>query len=329
MFDRDEKINVESLNNYGLREFQKEIVDTVEAVKEGVVSIIITKDFVLYEQGRASELIKQQVGWWSWILIDEQGYILTNKHVLEDEDSDYVVVYSDGSTSEVKDIWRDDTLDIAIIKVDESEVAWKEPARILDFKESITVGQFALAIGNALAEFQNSVTFWVVSWNNRRLTLENENLYAWLIQTDTSISEGNSWGPLFNIDGKVIGINTAVSAFWENIWFAIPLSQEFVDASIQSVKNYDAIVRPFVWVRYLDLQTGNSNGVEILEVVAGSPAEGIGLQEWDLLTHINDILIDTERSFMYHLHTFLPGDTIKITLLRNGIKQERDLVLWN
>jgi len=282
------KTKILDLNNYGLKEFQNEIISTVEAVEESVVSIIITKDFISFEQGRARELITQQVWGWIWILVDKEGYILTNKHVLADEDSDFLVVYSDGSTSEVDDIWLDDTLDIALIKVDEKDVWSRSPASIIDFEEPIIVWQFALAIWNALAEFQNSVTFWVISWNNRKLTLANDNLYAGLIQTDTSISEGNSGGPLFNIDGKVIWINTAVSAFGENIWFAIPISSQFVDASIQSVKNYDALVRPFVWVRYVDLKKMSNSG-DFLTSSFNS------INRWIL-----DIFIQTSTSYKFN-----------------------------
>jgi len=323
------------LKNYGLKDLENELVLTVDQVKENVVSIIASKDFIIYEGNRAAELVQQQTWWGSGILLDSSWYILTNKHVISDPETTYTIIFSDGQAAEVESLWLDESLDIALLKVSEKEVWSRSPARLVDFSTPIVVGQFAIAIWNALAEFQNSVTFWVISGNNRKLELDSSNVYAWLLQTDTSISEGNSGGPLFNMDGEVIWINTAVSSFGENIWFAIPLTQQFVQATIQSVKNNNKIVRPFVWVRYVDISTSiaqeyqlsTNQWIYVAEVLPWSPAEEVNLLPEDVITHIDDVPIDQQRTFLYQLYTKIPGDKVKLRVMRDGEELEVSMVL--
>lgn len=307
-----------------LDSFEDDIVTLIDAVKESVVSIVITKDFVVYDWWNPTALVEQQVWWWTWILVHKNWYILTNKHVVEDLDAGHAVIFSDWSAVEVTDVWLDPTLDIALLKIDPSWVQWRQVATALDFEDEVTIWQFALAIWNALAEFQNSVTLGIISGKNRKLTMDNDNLYAWLLQTDASISEGNSWWPLFNLDGQVVWINTAVSAYGENIWFAIPLTQQFIYATILEVEEFDAIRRPFVWVRYFDIDAEVArefwldvrHGIYIWEVVPWTPAETALLQAWDVITHIDWVPIDQERSFLYQLFTKTPGEEVVFSVLR-------------
>ncbi len=312
------------LDNFWLKDLEFELISTVDSVKESVVSITASKDFISYNNWKPTELFQQEVWWWSWILISKEGYILTNKHVINDEDAIYTVIFSDWLIVEVEAVWLDKNLDIAVIKVSDKKVWYRSPATIIDLEDNTLVWQFALAIWNALAEFQNSVTFWVISWNNRKLTIDEENLYAWLLQTDTSISEWNSWWPLFNLNWEVIWINTAVSAFWENIWFAIPITQQFVNATLQSIKNNNSIVRPFVWVRYIDIDSNVAKELDIsldwwiyiAEVIAWSPADDAWILKDDIITHVNKVKIDEHRPFLYQLFTNIPGQSLDVDIQR-------------
>lgn len=315
---------VVDLENFWLKDLENEIITTVDAVKESVVSIIISKDFILYDWERASWLIQQQTWWGSGILVSNEGYILTNKHVVSDTDSSYTVVFSDWESVESKEIWLDDNLDIAVIKIDQKSIWSRTAAIISDISKSTQVGQLVLAIGNALAEFQNSVTFWVISWNNRKLLLDEENNYAWLLQTDTAISEWNSWGPLFNLDGEVIAINTAVSSFWENIGFAIPISSEFVLATLKSIKSYGSINRPYMWIRYIDMNinvakeiwSSTTSWIYISDVLKESPAQKWWIQAEDIITKVDWKSIDAKHSFLYYLFTKVPWNTVEFEIVR-------------
>ncbi len=326
---------VVDLENFGLQDLQDELTETVDTVDDSVVSILASKDFVLYDGRQATWLIQQQVWWWSGIIVSKEWYILTNKHVVEDPDASYTVMFANGEVAETTDARLDKTLDIAVLKVNKKSLGDRTIAQAVPFGQEVQVGQFALAIGNALAEFANSVTFGVVSGKNRKLTLDNDNLYAWLLQTDTSISEWNSGWPLFDLDGKVIAINTAVSAFGENIWFAIPISQEFVDATLASIQKYDTLARPFVWVRYVDLtvelakefDTSYTQWVYIAEVVPDSPADQIDLVAEDIITHIDSIPVDTTNPFLYQLFTKAPGQIITLTVISDGVPRDVEMEL--
>jgi len=328
---------VVDLENFGLQDLENELIDTVNTVKDSVVSILVTKDFVMYDGRQASGLIKQQIWWGSGIVVSPEWYILTNKHVVDDPDASYTVMFADGETAQAAEAWLDPTLDIAVLKVEKSLLWDRTIAQAVPFGQQTQVWQFVLAIGNALAEFSNSVTFGVISGKNRKLTLDNENLYAWLLQTDTSISEWNSWGPLFDLDGNVVGINTAVSSLGENIGFAIPISQEFVTATLSAIQKYDALTRPFVWVRYIDLSIEVARELDIdavewvyvAEVVDGTPADMAGIRPDDIITHIDWLLVDMTNPFLYQLFTKSPGDTVEITVNSEWISKVAQLVLSN
>lgn len=330
-----QKKQVIDLDNFGLKDLENELITTSDLVKDSVVSIAASKDFILYDGRRATWLVEQEIWWWSGIIVSQNWYILTNKHVVEDADASYTIIFSDGERVEADRVRLDANLDIAVLKISADKVGERLVASIIPFGQKVQVGQFALAIWNALAEFQNSVTFGVVSGNNRKLTIDNENIYAWLLQTDTSISEWNSGGPLFNLDGEVIGINTAVSAYGENIWFAIPITHEFVTATLSSIQKYDDLVRPFVWVRYVDLnreiaqelELNRYFGTYIAEIVANSPADQAWLQINDIITHINNVPIDANNTFLYQLFTQSPGDSINVSYSRDDVIYTTDMIL--
>ncbi len=328
---------------YDLSSFETALVDTVSRVKQSVVSIVITKDLASYRLNSPLRFVpndlpqKTVVGGWSGIFVHKDGYILTNKHVVEDPDAQYSVIFSDGITVTWKQVWMDPVLDIAVLKIADLP-AWLSvvPAQAISRDDEVSVWQFAIAIGNALAEYQNSVTLGIISWRNRSLGTQNKNLYAWLYQTDTPINQWNSWGPLLDIRGRVIWINTAVSAEWSNIGFAIPITQQFVDATIKSIQTYNKILRPFIGIQYADLnaQVAQELGVEqtkgiyVAEVVEGTAAALAGIKKDDVITAINGKVIDDEYPFLYQLYTFVPGDTVKLTVVRDGMPKEIQISLW-
>ena len=263
------------------------VIDVAEKAGPSVVTIGIKKTQVLrqidpfdiFGQGQLSQKkIDQDIG--SGFIINSDGLIATNKHVVGDTEAKYQVVTSDDQKYEVTKIYRDPTNDFAILKIDASGLT---PIELGD-SSKIKVGQIAIAIGTALGEFRHTVTTGVISGLGRGIseTLDN------VIQTDAAINPGNSGGPLLNSAGQVIGVNTAVSQQGQNIGFAIPIN--VIKEAIDNFNKTGQFSRPFMGVRYrqIDQKMALANdvpqGAYIEEVVEGSPAEKAGIEAGDIIT---------------------------------------------
>lgn len=324
-----------------MHDLESAIVAMVEKVSPSVVSIVANQDFE-YSQwsifGRSQPRVwTRELGWWSGFLVSREWYIITNRHVVDDTRLRYTIVFENGEVSAIESIWLDPSLDIAVIKVQQADLPNHiESLKSIDLWEKTSIGQFAFAIGNTLAEFKNSVTFGVISWRNRTIDIGLRNRYAGLYQTDTAISQWNSWWPLFNTDGEVIGVNTAVSAIGENIWFAIPITQEFIDATLKSIVEFDEIKRPFIGISYSDLDTvvaqevwvEYTQWVYIQEVVQWSAADLAWLQAWDIIISLDSVYIDDENSLQYLLFTKLPDDILTLWVVRESQELTLPLKLW-
>lgn len=314
--------------------FENQLIDTIEWASKSVVSIIISKNIKFYMEDPSSMIwpgnIQEQIakiGGGSGIIVSKDWYIITNKHVVEDTTSKYSVILNDWTTYNVDKIWLDDMLDIAILKIidDDSQAVTDLPeANIISMEDEVKIGQFAIAIGNSLSEFRNSVTMGIISARNRQLKINKNNLYVWLYQTDAPINAGNSWGPLLDIYGNIIWINTAISNMWEGVAFALPITNEFVIATIESVQRYNKISRPLIGIAYVDINNDNkselkidvNNGIYIKDVFSDLPAHDAGIQIWDIITAIDDKLIDQKTPFLYQLYTYSPGENITLRVIR-------------
>lgn len=242
---------------------ESDVVSVVEKVSPAVVSIIITKNLPKIEeyyfnpfgdddffnrffgddffnfgipQYRQNGTEEQEIGGGTGFIITSDGYIVTNKHVVADEEAEYTVMMNDESKYDAEVVARDPTTDFAVLKIEGKDF----PTIELGDSDELKVGQTVIAIGNALGEFRNTVSVGVISGLSRSITASSfgfgsENLVG-VIQTDASINHGNSGGPLLNLAGQVIGINTAIAQDAQNIGFAIPINE--VKNSIESVKEY-------------------------------------------------------------------------------------------
>lgn len=283
------------------------ITDTVEKVGPSVVTVSIVKarslgrifeinpldpfDVLRPQQGRGQQQkIEQDIG--SGFIVDSEGLIVTNKHVVSDSEAKYKVITNDDKTYEVQKIYRDPVNDIGIIKIDARGL---KPVTMGD-SSKLKVGQMAIAIGTALGEFRNTVTVGVISGLGRGITAGSpfegyvERLDN-VIQTDAAINPGNSGGPLLNSSGQVIGINSAVSSEGQNIGFAIPIS--IIKEALDQFNKNGKFVRPYLGVRYkmitrdLSLLNEVPEGAYVQEVVEDSPAEKAGVKAEDIITKID------------------------------------------
>jgi len=281
------------------------VIDVVNKVSPSVVTVAISKnqkvidfgssDFVdpfsfFQQPSQKNQKIEQDIG--SGFIVSADGLIVTNKHVVSDNEAKYKIITKDDKTYQVIKIFRDPANDLAILKIEASNL---KPVELGD-SSKIKVGQIAIAIGTALGEFRNTVTKGLVSGMGRGITAGNpiegdsEKLDN-VIQTDAAINPGNSGGPLLNSSGQVIGVNTAIVAGGENIGFAIPINT--VKESLNNFNNTGKFSRPYLGVKYrlitrkLSLLNEIPEGVYIDEVVFGSPAEIFGIKQGDIITKIN------------------------------------------
>lgn len=346
-----------------LTSFDGAVVDTVKRAQPAVVSIIITKDVPVVErffesvpgpsspfdnffgfpqfefrvpQLRQRGTQKQEIGGGSGFLVSADGMIVTNRHVVSDEEADYTVFTNDGKKHEARVVARDPANDIAIIKIEGSNFSFLEFGN----SDQLQVGQTAIAIGNALSEFRNTVSVGVVSGLARSIVAgdnfgQAEQLEQ-VIQTDAAINPGNSGGPLLNLAGQVIGVNVAVAQGSENIGFALPANT--VNTVVDSVKQTGKIVRPFLGVRYVQITpvlkernrlsvdygvlVSRGETAEDLAVVPGSPADKAGIREGDIILEVDGTRLTEDTSLAAIIRTKKVGDTVRLKLLSQGSERE-------
>lgn len=288
------------------------------------------------ETSQPQESNKQEVGGGTGFFISKDGLILTNKHVVIDEEAEYSVLTNDGKRYDAKVLARDPFNDIAVVKID-----IKEPVEVpeLGDSDSLKMGQTVIAIGNSLGEYRNTVTKGVVSGLGRRVTAGDNfgrsEVLEEVIQTDAAINPGNSGGPLINLAGQVIGVNTAVNLQGQLIGFAIPINQ--AKQVIESVRNFGRIIRPFLGVRYAliteTLAKKNNLTVDYgalivrgdqgeLAVTPGSPADKAGLAENDIILEFNGQKIDLEHPLAKLISRFKPGDSVELKVLSKGVEKK-------
>ncbi len=321
-------------------------IDVVQKAQGSVVSIVATKDLskVYNQRGRSFSPFEdffgfsvpqvpngeQEVSSGTGFIMSADGYIVTNKHVVEDDEADYTVILNTDQRYDATVLATDPVNDLAVVKIDAKDLT------PLEFGDSSTLqtGQTVIAIGNALG-YRNTVTKGVVSGLARRVTAGNGQSAETLedvIQTDAAINFGNSGGPLLNLAGQVVGVNTAVSQEGQLIGFAIPVSQAKI--VFDSVKATGKVVRPYLGVRYVPvtkaLQESNKltvdygvliqrgTGQDELAIIPGSPADKAGLQENDIILEIDGVKLDDDHSLAGQIQKHVPGDTISLKVLSKG-----------
>jgi serine protease Do len=329
------------------------VTSAVKKANPAVVAITISKDVPKYEtfydtnplgfifpQQRENGTENREVGNGSGFLVSSDGYIVTNKHVVEDKAAQYTVTLNDGRDIVAKIIAVDDVYDIAIIKIE----GINYPYLALGDSSSLELGSTVIAIGNALGQFKNTVSVGVVSGLSRSITagdgLGKSEQLDQVIQTDAAINPGNSGGPLLNSRGEAVGVNVAVAADSQSIGFALPINS--VKGVVASVQATGKIIRPYVGVRYVQItktlaqneKLSSDFGILVKSgdaanpaVVKGSPAEKAGLKDGDIITHVDGRKLDITQSFAIIIREHKVGDTITLTIVRAGVEKTVQLVL--
>lgn len=285
---------------------------------------------------------RTEVGGGTGFLIDPSGIALTNKHVISDTQGQYVAILQDGTEFEIFIEATDPGNDVAIIRLvaeegsAEAEFLGELPYATLGESSLLQVGEPVLAIGNALAEYENTTTAGIISATGRKIVASDssgraESLYG-LIQTDAAINPGNSGGPLVNVNGEVVGVNTAVDTEAQGIGFALPIDD--VKPAIESWQTFGEIRRPMLGVRYVMLTAPRArelgfdvdHGALIVgdpetgeaAVVEGSPAEAAGLEAMDIVLAIDGEEVTLDYTLQDAVLRHQVGDLIVLTVWRNG-----------
>jgi len=332
-------------------------VKAVEKVMPSVVSVIITKDIPSSEQyfinpfdndpffrgldlkvpqykqnGTEQKKISSGTGF----IISSDGMIATNKHVVIDTDANYSVILNDGRKFDVDVIARDDSQDIAILKIKKEEGKEENVFKYVSLgnSDNIKIGQKIIAIGNALGEFQNTVSVGIISGLNREIVATSstgEEHLSEVIQTDAAINFGNSGGPLINLRGDIIGINVAKSKSGENIGFSLPIN--IIKKIILDIEEFGEIKYAILGVRYVivdnDIVKDKNLSVDygailvsdkekkIDAILSGSPAYKAGLKEGDIILEFNGQRVDARKTLNLFISKTRIGDNIDLKILRD------------
>jgi serine protease Do len=328
---------------------ESELISSIaKNVGQSVVSVNTTTQVSAPDLFGINQTQSQQAAGTGFI-ISADGIIVTNRHVVPAGTTNVRVTLADGTAYDnVQVIGRTsdaNSLDVAFLKIGDLKGKNLTPVTLAD-SGRVKVGDHVVAIGNALGQFQNTVTSGIISGYGRDVTAgdqsgsSTENLTD-LFQTDAAINEGNSGGPLVNINGEVIGINTAVAGDAQNIGFAIPVND--IKGLISSVLDNGRLQQPYLGVRYISLTNDLADEFKIkishgayitsgngeAAVVPGSPAEKSGLKEGDVITKVNSINVDNKTSLTSALSQFKVGDKVTLTLVRGGKTITASVTLGN
>jgi S1-C subfamily serine protease len=268
----------------------------------------------------------------SGFIVDPDGYIVTNAHVIGDGKYENITVsLIDGSTEVGEVLWYDTTLDLAIVKIDKTGL----PAVELGDSDTLMVGEPSVAIGNPMTlDLERTVTQGIISGLNRSIAFEDGTVIEPLIQTDASINSGNSGGPLFNAKGQVIGINTAKMSTAEGLGFSIPIN--IAKPIIEQIVNDGSFSTVYVGITGVDVETyekalgvdvAAEYGVVIIETMANSPATVSGLEPGDVITAIDGDKITSMSDLKRNLYEYKNDDNIEVTFIRNGNEQKVNMTL--
>jgi len=323
------------------------IVEVAKKVCPAVITIVISKDlpkiegFYFFPFGEHQFIIPQiekgkkektKIGGGSGFIVSSDGYIITCNHVVGDPEADYTVILDLKHKYPAKILEKDSLIDIAILKIEERNLPYLE----LGDSNQIELGETVVAIGNPLGEFEDTLSAGIVSGLSRKITAYGglpfkATSLRGLIQTDAAINLGNSGGPLVSMEGKAIGINTAMVMGAQNIGFAIPIN--YARRTLEEVIKYGKIQRPFLGIRYfiLNKEISQANKLPVdygalivreslgeKAIVKNSAADKASLKEYDIILELNGEKISEENPLADILQRYKIGDEVSLKILREG-----------
>lgn len=336
-------------------EEESAMIQAIEEVSPAVVSIVVSRDLQEFysnpffffggPMGQAPGAVvpngepqRRQIGGGTGFLVTADGLLLTNRHVVNDERAEFTVVMNDGETYYAKVVSKDPTNDLAVLQLFTDENFSNKPSGLptlnLGNSDNLNIGSKVIAIGNALSEFSNTTTSGIISGKGRNIIAGGGRQSATslnnLLQTDAAINPGNSGGPLINLAGEVIGINTAIAQQANGIGFAIPIND--VKPAIESIQEFGRIVRPFLGVRFTELNPNIAAelglqaefGAYLMDdvqnripaVLPDSPASRAGLRSGDIIIGVESEEITENQNLLRLISKYKVGDNVRLQVLR-------------
>jgi len=332
------------------------IVKIAKNICPAVITIVISKDlpkiegFYFFPFGGQQFIVPQvekggkektKIGGGSGFIISKDGYVLTCNHVVKDPTADYTVIIDPTKKYPAKVLAKDPLTDVAILKIKGKNF----PCLEMGDSSEIELGETVLAVGNPLGEFEDTLSSGIISGLSRKITAHGGPMIKatslrGLIQTDAAINPGNSGGPLVNMEGKAIGINTAMVIGAQNIGFAIPI--DYAKKSLKEIKEHGKLKQPFLGLRYFILNSKIA-GVNKLPVSYGalivrenlgekaiikdSPADKAGLKEYDIILECNGQKINEDNPLAHLLRQYKIGEELSLKVLREREKIDLKLKL--
>lgn len=305
----------------------------VRTAKASVVNIIGVQNQAASTPGLAPSItvnpIPDEVLGTGFVL-EPDGLIISNNHVVEDPNMNYTVVLSDGTEYPAKILFLDKFDDIALLQINAANLT---PANLGD-SDSLETGQSVFAIGNSLGKYQYAVTRGVISGLGRAVDVsEDISRLHNLIQTDAAINPGNSGGPLINLAGQVVGMNTLIDTQGSNLGFAIPVNT--IKDAVMQLKTFGKVSRPFLGVMFVNIgpsvqiiqRLSVKNGALITKVLPNTPAYSAGLLAGDIITGVNSIILNQNKSLDDAIGKLQAGSQVTLKVLRDGTNLDVPVVL--
>ncbi len=322
------------------------IVSIAKKVCPAVITIVASRDLPEIEEfyflpfrgekiafpKKLKENQKTKIGGGSGFIVSRDGYVLTCNHVVEDKEADFTVIVDPDHKYQAKVLDKDPLIDMAILKIQGNNFSCLN----LGDSDKLELGESVMAVGNPLGEFEDTLSFGIVSGLSRKINASsgfgsNVTPLRGLIQTDAAINPGNSGGPLVDMKGEVVGINTAMIMGAENIGFALPIN--YIKEDLKEVKKKGKIKRPYLGVKYIilnkEISKTNKIGVDYgalivremfgeSAVAKDSSADLAGLKEYDIILEINKGKITQDNSLADAVAKYKTGDRIVLKVLREG-----------
>lgn len=308
-----------------LQSLQNDIKDSIYSTQNSIAAIYAKQK--IWSVVEAIDWTEKQVETvesleWNAIVIANDWYMITNKHVVPDLDKTSYKAILQWEEYSIDKIWYDKLLDIAVIKI--KTKGSTTPAIIAKMDGQAEIWDIVFAIKNDPEIWEYITKIWLVNSKNQKFEIQNNNdIYVWLIKNSTAIEWWFSGWPLINLKWDVIWMNTAIDNIEYSASYALPLSQEFINQTLSSIKESWQIIRPYLWIQYTD----SDFYVKVTEIFENSPASKTELAVWDIILWINDLPV-SYNDFLYNLYTYKVGKQITLNIMRDWHKKDIQITIW-
>ncbi len=309
--------------DFDFKLFEESLIKNLWELNKTIVAIYAKKSIEILQEGEENQQVSIETTnklEWNGIILTNDWYILTNKHVVQDINAEYKIIlnYQEFPVDKIR---YDDWLDLAIIKIKVKENLI--PSKIRKIQEKNKIWQIVFALKKDPDIDETITKMWIINSLNQKFKISNNNIYVWLIKTSTAIEPWFSWWPLVNLNWEVIWINTAIDNIEYGASYSLPISQEFINQTIASIKESWKILRPTIWIKY----EHHPMWIKVVSIDSWSNAEKAWLEINDIIFSINNVDINY-NNFLYQLYTYKANKQVIFNIQKWNNKHEVQITLW-